>query len=488
MSAQDTAIQAPAGEQRRSHARIALAVIVACQLMVVLDSTIVNVALPSIARNLHFTPTGLSWVTNAYMLTFGGFLLLGGRAGDILGRRRVFVLGIVLFTIASVAGGVANVGGVLIAARAVQGIGAAIASPNALALIATNFEGEKRGRAIGIYAAVSGAGGAIGLIAGGMLTEWESWRWVFFVNIPFGVVVAVLTPLVLLPGSRISGRFDLGGALTSTAGIVALSYGLIRGSSNGWTDSLTVLALAVAVVMLTAFVAIETRVKQPIMPLALFAHRSRASAYLILLLLTASLMSMFFFLTQFLQNGLGFTPLAAGAAFLPASIVTFALSQVTTRVLPKFGAKPLMIVGAAATTVGMVWLSQISLSTSYWTGIFGPLVLFGVGIGVLFTLVTRFAMSDVPPQQAGAAGGMANMVQRLGGSLGLAILVVVFAGADHASAHTTLATRTALAHGVAAAFTVGTVFAVLTLLLTVFAVKTSPSPAPAVPAPQKAAA
>ena len=459
----------PVTRQGKGFPGLALAVIVTCQLMVVLDSTIVNVALPNIATNLDFTPASLSWVTNAYMLTFGGLLLLGGRAGDILGRRQVFVFGVVLFTLASLLGGIATSGAVLVAARALQGIGAAIASPNALALIATNFEGPRRGHAVGVYAAVSGAGGAIGLIAGGALTQWVSWRWVFFVNIPIGLAVAVLAPLALNATARNTGRLDLGGVVTSTVGMFALTYGLIRGSTNGWTDQLTLAAAAIAIVSLTAFVVIEMRVSQPILPLRLFAHRNRTSAYLILLLLTASMMSMFFFLTQYLQIALVFSPLMAGVAFLPASITTFVLSQVTTRLVPKVGTKSLMIVGAVATAVGMLWLTQISVDTSYFSGIFGPMILFGIGIGVLFTLVTRVAISDVPPQEAGAAAGVANVVQRFGGSLGLAILVVVFNSASHVS---TEISRAALAHGVAVAFEVGSIFTVLILLLAVFAVQT----------------
>jgi MFS family permease len=308
-----------------------------------------------------------------------------------------------------------------------------------------------------------------------VLTQWVSWQWVFFVNVPIGLAVALLAPLALKPTGRNSGRLDIGGALTSTVGMFALTYGLIRGSTDGWTDSVTLGALGLAVVVLAAFVVIETRAPQPILPLRLFAHRNRASAYFILLSLAGCMMSMFFFLTQFLQTAQGFTPLMAGVAFLPASITTFVMSQVTTKLLPKLGAKTLMIIGAAATTIGMLWLTQLSLDTGYFAGVFGPQLLFGVGIGVLFTLVTGVAISDVPPQEAGAAAGVANMVQRLGGSLGLAILVVVFNGANHSA---TGGPQAALAHGVSVAFVAGSVFAVLTLLLTVFAVQTKKPAAP----------
>src|SRR3954454_15114466 len=286
---------------------VALAVIVTCQLMLILDGTVVNIALPKIQQDLHFSATGLSWVISAYTLTFGGLLLLGGRAGDILGRRRVFVAGIGLFTLASLLGGLAPSAGLLLAARALQGLGAAIAAPSTLALIVTTFaHGPERNRAIGIYSTIAPIGGALGLILGGVFTSLASWRWGLFINVPIGIAVLVLAPLTIRESERHPGRFDLAGALTSTVGMTALVYGFIRASTSGWGDAVTLGSSPAAIVLLGLFLAIEARAEQPIMPLHLFADRTRVSAYLSMFLVVATMFSMFFFLTQFQQNVLGF--------------------------------------------------------------------------------------------------------------------------------------------------------------------------------------
>jgi len=314
--APSTTAPATTGSARRGqHPGLALAVIAGAQLMVVLDATIVNIALPHIQSALKFSTTGLSWVLNAYTLTFGGLLLLGARAGDILGRRRVFVFGIALFAVASLAGGFALSSGWLLATRALQGVGGAIASPTALALIATNFvEGPERNKAFGIFAAVSGSGAAIGLLAGGMLTSWLSWRWVLFVNVPIGVLIAVAAPLFINESERRPGQFDLSGAITSTAGMTGLVYGFIRAAQDGWHDPLTIGAFVVSLVLLGAFLVIETSSKAPITPLAMFKNRNRASTYVVMLSLAAALFSMFFFLTLFVQEILHYSPLRAGFA------------------------------------------------------------------------------------------------------------------------------------------------------------------------------
>ncbi len=299
---------------RGFHPGITLAVITALQLMVVLDATIVNIALPHIQQALHFSTTSLSWVLNAYTLTFGGLLLLGGRAGDLLGRRRVFIAGILVFVLASFLGGLAQSSAWLLAARSLQGIGGAIASPTALALITTNFpEGPERNRAFGVFAAVSGSGAAIGLLAGGILTSWLSWRWVLFVNVPIGIVIALLAPLYINESERQSGRFDLAGALTSTAGMASLVYGFIRAAQEGWSDRGTVGSFIAAAVLLAVFLAIETRTAHPITPLHMFRDRNRAGSYAIMLALAAALFGMFFFLTLFVQEVLGYSPLRVPA-------------------------------------------------------------------------------------------------------------------------------------------------------------------------------
>ena len=313
--------------ERRRHTRhpgLSLAVIVACQLMVVLDASVMFVALPKIQHSLHFSATGLSWVTNAYSLAFGGLLLLGGRTGDIVGRRRTFIVGIAVFTVASLLGGFSGSAAWLLTARAAQGVGAALAAPSALALIATNFEeGPERNRALGVFSATSSAGASIGLVLGGMLTDWASWRWVLFINVPVGAVVLLLAPRLLRETERHRGRLDIAGAVTVVTGMVALVYGFIRAADAGWSDGGTLAAFAGGVVLLAAFLVVETRVERPVVPLRLFADRARSGSYLNMLLLAAAMFGMFFFLVQFLQNVLGFSPLKAGVAFLPMSGLLF---------------------------------------------------------------------------------------------------------------------------------------------------------------------
>jgi len=454
--------------------------------MVVLDATVVNIALPGIQHSLHFSATGLSWVVNAYALTFGGLMLLGGRAGDILGRRRVFMFGIGLFTLASLVGGFATSSAWLLIARAAQGVGGAIASPTALALITSNFkEGRERTRAFGIYAAVSAGGSSLGLVVGGMLTDWASWRWVLFINVPIGILLIALTPRFLDETERRPGRFDVVGAVTSTAGIAAVVYGFIRAASDGWSDSLTMVAFVAGVVLLTGFFAIELRANQPIVPLRLFKNRNRAAAYAARLFLVAGMFGMFFFLTQFLQDVLGFSPLKAGLAFLPMTAGLFVAAQAAARLLPKVGAKPLMIVGAALATGGMAWLTQISAGTSYGAGILGPMMLVGFGIAPLFVTLTLAALAGVEPKDAGAASGLVNVMQQVGGSLGLSVLVTVFGTASrNAAKHPVAGSALDQAHhvmaaGVSSAFTVAAICAGAVLLLVTFAISMKPAPQPA---------
>ena len=321
----------------RDRRGLALAIVLGAQLMIILDMTVVNIALPSIARGLHFSPEGLSWVLNAYTLTFGGLLLLGGRAGDILGRRRVFGAGIMLFTAASLAGGLAQSAGWLLAARAAQGVGGAIASPAVLAMVTASFaDGRERARALGIYTAVVMGGGSLGLVLGGIITEWVSWRWVLFINVPIGVLVAIAAPMFLPETARQPGHFDTTGALTSTAGMVSLVYGIIRAAADGWANPVTLATFAAAAVLLAGFVWHESRARQPITPLRLFADRRRAGSYLARLLIVAGMFGMFFFLTQFVQEVLGFSPLRAGISFLPMTAALFGVSRLAPRLVSRF--------------------------------------------------------------------------------------------------------------------------------------------------------
>ena len=327
---------------------------------------------------MHFSTANLSWVLNAYTLSFGGLLLLGARAGDILGRRTTFVWGIALFTAASALGGFSQNGAELLIARAGQGVGGALASPASLALLMSMYsDGRERTRAIGLYTAVSVGGGAAGLIAGGILVQWVSWRWVLFVNVPIGIVEVVLGRLVITETARHRGTFDLMGALTSTVGMASLVYGFVRAATGGWSDTETIGAFIVGVVLLATFVVVERRAESPITPLRLFADRNRASSYLARLFLVAGMMGMFFFLTQFLQNILGYTPIQTGLAFLPITILLFASSQASSKVLiERFGAKPLMIAGISLSALGLLWLTQLS-ATSGYLSLLGPLVLCG---------------------------------------------------------------------------------------------------------------
>ncbi|MCX4696382.1 MFS transporter [Streptomyces sp. NBC_01408] len=410
---------------------LALFVIASCQLMVVLDITIVNIALPHIQTALGFSTESLSWVVNAYTLTFGGLLLLGGRTGDILGRKRVFIFGILLFGLASLLGGFSQNEGQLLAARALQGVGGAIASPTSLALITTTFrEGPERNRAFGVFAAVSAGGGAIGLIAGGLLVEWLNWRWVLFVNVPIAVVIALMAVKVLHESERHPGHFDFMGALLSTTGMVALVYGFIRASQEGWRDGFTLASFGVAVVLLTLFVLNERRSPQPITPLHMFADRNRAGTYGMMLFLACAIFGMFFFLTLFVQNVLGFSPLQAGFAFLPVSVMVAVAAGFTSQLLPKFGPKPFMVTGALCCAAGLAWLTQTDIHSTYLGSILGPVLVFATGMGLQFVSLTLMALSDVPDRESGAASGLLNTSQQVGGSLGLSILVTVFGTAS----------------------------------------------------------
>jgi EmrB/QacA subfamily drug resistance transporter len=469
-----TSTQAPAampGAARRGHhPGLALAVIATSQLMVVLDATIVNVALPTMQTALKFSYTNLTWVLNAYTLTFGGLLLLGGRAGDILGRRRVFVFGILLFTFASFLGGLATSSWWLLAARSLQGVGGAIASPTALSLITTNFEeGAERNRAFGVFAAVSGSGAAIGLLAGGMLTSWASWRWVLFVNVPIGIFIASIARQYINESDKHPGRFDLVGAITSTLGMTSLVYAFIRASgSAGWGDTLTLVCFAAAAVLLVWFLVNEMRSPQPITPLHMFKNRNRSGSYVVMLFLAGALFAMFFFLTVFVQRVLHYSPLKTGFIYLPLSAAIVVSAQICAKQLIKVGPKPFMVAGAIMCAVALWWLSLVNVHSGYVANLLGPLIIFGLGMGFMFVPLTMIAVSGVEPEEAGSASGLLNVTQQVGGSLGLAILTTAFATAQrHAAAHG--ATGNAkLAHGISTALQVSVVFGICALLGTIF--------------------
>jgi len=470
---------------------VALAIVLGAQLMIILDMTVVNIALPSIARGLHFSAPSLSWVLSAYTLTFGGLLLLGGRAGDILGRRRVFVAGILLFTAASLAGGLATSAPWLLTARAVQGAGGALASPAVLALITSSFaEGRERARAIGLYTAVSMGGASLGLVLGGVITQWVSWRWVLFINVPIGAAVVLAAPLFLSESQRLPGRFDVTGALTSTGGMALLVFAFIRAASSGWGDAATVGAFVIAAALLAMFLITESRARQPITPLRLFADRGRSGSYLARLLLVAGMFGMFFFLTQFVQDILGFSPLQAGVAFVPTTALLFAVSRAAPWLMSRFGPTPLMVTGLLPVVAGMAWLSRLTPGSGYLSGILGPMLLLGAGMGIVFVPLTMASLAGVRKEDSGAASSMVNVTQQVGGSLGLAILVTVFGAASkstarhrpaglrplaqahaHAQAH-----QAAIVHGMASAFAVAAIFDVCALIVILAVIGSSRKP------------
>jgi len=447
--------------------------------MIILDMTVVNIALPSVARGLHLSAAGLSWVMNAYSLTFGGLLLLGGRSGDLLGRRRVFLAGIGLFTLASLAGGLASSAPMLLAARALQGVGAAFATPATLATIVTNFpEGRPRTRALALFTGVITGGASLGLVLGGMITQWANWRWVFFVNVPVGIAVLLAAPHFLAESARQRGRFDAQGALTSTGGMAALVYAFIRAASSGWADRLTLAAFAIAAVLLTAFVLHEARTAQPVTPLRLFADRSRAGSYVARLLVVGGMFGMFFFLTQFVQNVLGFSPLRAGASFLPMTAALFAVSRLAPQLIQLVGAKRLMLIGMLPVVTGMAWLARISPATTYWPGVLGPMLLLGTGMGLAFVPLTMASLAGVAPEDSGAASSMVNVTQQVGGALGLAILVTVYGHASRSAIENASARGSGLeqmqhiiAHAMATSFGAAAVFDALALLVIGIAIR-----------------
>ena len=430
MSQTDTSVE-PGGRNADddhaapAHRHLGLALVVICvaQLMVVLDASIVNVALPSIQRALHFSAANLIWVINGYTLAFGGLLLLGGRTGDLFGRRRMFMIGLGIFTGASLLGGMATSEAWLIGARVVQGVGGAIAAPTALALIASTFpEGSPRNRAMGVYAAMSGAGAAIGVLLGGVLTSALGWRWVLFVNVPIGLAVILLAPRVLGETETRHGRLDLPGAVTSTAGMTLLVYGLIHAATTSWSDQWTVAALASGVVLLGLFVALEARSRHALMPLHIFKSRDRSTAYAIMLAIGTAMFSMFFFLTLFMQDIFGFGPMKAGVAYLPFALTIVVSATITSRMVGRTGVKPPLMLGTALGATGLFLFAQLEPHSSYWTNVFPAMLVTASGMAMCFVPLTLTAVAGVRRDEQGIASALLNSGQQVGGSLGLAVL------------------------------------------------------------------
>lgn len=412
----------------RSRATVGISLVLLAQLMLVLDATVVNVALPPIKADLGFSTAGLSWVLNGYTLAFGGLLLLGGRLGDVFGRLRVFQIGLALFTVASLAGGLAPTSELLIVARIAQGVGAAIAAPSVLALLMTATPDEgSRNRALALFTAVSSAGGSLGLILGGALTELGSWRWTLFINVPIGIAVLALVHRYVDETDRRTGRFDIIGAAAATLGAVSLVYAFINAPDHGWTSIGTIGGFALAAALAALFIRTERVVPHPLLRLGLLRNRRRAGALAVMALLVGSQFPMFFLLVQYDQSVLGFGPLASGFAFLPLTLAIFAVSRISAPLVGRYGPQRLIIVGTLGMATSFVWLSQISTTSDYVTSILGPMLLSGASAGLAFMPTTVAILGGVEPEHAGAASGLLQTMQQLGGAVGLAIIVSVYA-------------------------------------------------------------
>jgi EmrB/QacA subfamily drug resistance transporter len=438
-----------------------LAVVAIAQFMVILDASVVNVALPAIKGDLGFSEQSLSWILNAYTLIFGGFLLLGGRLADRLGRRRLFVAGIALFAAASLICGTSASQGTLLVARGLQGLGGALVSPAALSIVLTTFaEGPDRNRALAVWGAIAGAGGAIGLLLGGLIVEVLSWRWVFFVNVPIGAVVLVLAPRIV-PESRSEaaarGGYDAQGAVAITLGTIALVFTLIKAESWGWTSARTLVGFAVAAALIVIFVVIERRHEDPLVPLRIFSNRSLAAADATLLLLAAALFGMFFFCSLYLQQVLGYNALKTGLAYLPLSLTIIAASGLASRFVDRFTPRPVLIAGLLIATAGFVLLTRIDGHGDYASHVVPAMVVLGVGLGMAFVPITIAATAGVAPGDSGLASGLLNTTQQVGGSLGLAILSSVSTSRATSALADGSPLPVALSHGFKGAFTIAAV-------------------------------
>jgi EmrB/QacA subfamily drug resistance transporter len=405
---------------------LALALLATAQFVIVLDASIVNVALPSIGKDLDFSQDNLSWVVNAYTLVFGGFLLLGGRLADLLGRRRLFMAGLILFAAASLVGGFAQSEIWLIAARAVQGLGAALVSPAALSIVTTTFrEGSERNTALGVWGAVAGSGGAAGVLLGGVLTEWAGWEWVLFVNVPIGLAAAAIAPR-LLTESRDVGRerhFDVAGAVTVTAGLAIGVYALVDANNAGWTSTQTLALGAVSLLLLAAFSLVESRSRHPLVPFSIFRLQTLRGSNIVGLLIGMSLFSMFFFISLYLQQVLDYSALKAGLAYLPLALTIIISAGVASQLVTKLGFKPTLIIGMLFITAGLLWFSRVSApGGGYVSDVLFPSLLAAIGLGMSFVPVTIGAVTGTKPDEAGLASGLINTSQQVGGALGLAIL------------------------------------------------------------------
>lgn len=451
-----------------------LALIVLClgDLMIVLDSTVVNVALPTIRADLAFSEASLVWVVNAYLLTYGGFLLLGGRLGDLFGHRRLFLYGIVGFTLASLACGLADSQGLLIAARAVQGLGGAVVSAVALSLIMNLFtEPAERAKAMGVFGFVMAGGGTIGVLLGGVLTDALSWHWVFLINIPVGALVYALT-LLLVPADRAAastGRLDIAGAVTVTLSLMLAVYGIVNGNEAGWTSGETLGFIGAAVALLVLFLAIEAQVRAPLMPLALFAHRNIAIANIASVLWAAAMFAWFFLSALYLQLVLGYSPMEVGLAFLPGNLIMGALSLgLSARLVMRFGIRAPLVAGLLLAAAGLALFARAPVGGDFWIDVLPGMILLGLGAGMAFNPILLAAMGDVAPSESGLASGVVNTAFMMGGALGLAVLASLAAARSDGLIAAGAEVAAALNGGYRLAFILGAIFAAAAAASAVF--------------------
>jgi EmrB/QacA subfamily drug resistance transporter len=446
--------------------------------MVVLDISIVNVALPDMQRQLGMSQNALGWVLNAYTLTFAGFLLLGGRAADLWGRRRLFLIGVALFSLTSLLGGLAQTGGQLIGARALQGLGGAVLSPATLTILTTTFTDPRaRARALGMWSAVAGAGGATGVIAGGVLTDLLSWRWILFINVPIGLLVFVVARFAVAE-SRAEGErptLDWGGAVTVTGGLVALVYGIVSTDSHPWGSALVLSSLTLGVVLIATFLRIESRHRHALVPLRLFRSRALTGANLIMIMIGSVMFSLFFFLSQYLQEVHGYSPLRTGFAFLPMPLAIIVGTQLSSRLIARVGARTLLVAGPAIAALGLLLLSRLHAGSSYATSIGLPGAITTFGIGLSFVPITLSATNGVDRRDAGLASGLINTTRQIGGSVGLAALITVVASRTNALAASGF--RIADTAAYARAFAISSVLLVIAAVIAFMVIPARPAPA-----------
>jgi EmrB/QacA subfamily drug resistance transporter len=457
---------------------LALVLLSAAQFVVVLDASIVNVALPTIGKALDFSQDNLSWIVNAYVLTFGGFLLLGGRTADLLGRRRVFMAGLLLVAVASLAAGFAVTEGQLIAARAAQGLGAAIISPAALSIVTTIFrDGAERNKALGVWGAVAGSGGAAGVLLGGILTDGLGWEWVLWVNVPVSLVAFALAPR-LIAESRASGEaraFDIAGAVTVTAALSILVYAVVDAESAGWGSSKTIGLLALSAALLAAFVAIELRARKPLVPFSIFRIRTLTGANVVGLLVGASLFSMFYFISLYMQQVLGYSAIHAGLSYLPLALTIMASAGIASGLVTKVGYKPVLAIGLLFIFAGLAWFSRVSVGGGFTTDILGPSLLAAAGLGFAFVTTTIAAVAGVEEKESGLASGLINTSQQIGGALGLAVLSSLATSRTTSALGDGMGLPSALTDGFQAAFLGGAAIAAIGFVLTLVLIKGSDS-------------